>query len=258
MKKYTIIFFAAVVAISCKKDPIPILTMGNTSGLIVTEHNIKLETDTALGNYSNSVSLDLDQDDNSELGFKIYEDISSQYVGDNPNYIVEFYVYNDDEKTSELILPEIPTSTDWYVQTEKVYDMLGTYPIETLQETFTCDAVSGSTLRDNEQGAVQICAINADVFSLPETASENNSYSLWSEDYQYEYWEFNEANDSLIGYRKIKEAQCRGLAPFNQLFYIPFKLIYDDSNLVDRIGWIELRLTGNNTLEIFRSAISSN
>ena len=247
----------AIVVISCKKDPIPILTMGDSSGLIVTNHNIKLETDTTLDIFIQNASVDLDQDGNSDLNFTTRVDNSPSIVGDSPNYIVEFFVYNYEENR-KLILPEIATSADWYIKRESVYDYYGTYPRETVQETFSCGPVSGATLASNGAGAVEIYECNVDVFSLPETASENFSYSLWSDDFQYEYWEFNMANDSAIGYRKIKEAQCEGLAPFNKLFYIPFKLTYDDSNLVDRTGWIELRLTGDNTLEILRSAISSN
>lgn len=262
MKKNFIVILVAIAAISCKKDPTPILTMGDGSGLLITEHNIKLETDTSMDVFSKTATLDLDQDDNTELSFTIYESLSPYYVGDAPFYAVEFYASNSDDENRQLILPEIPTSADWYVKTETVYDAIGTYPRKTLQEVFTCEQVSGSTLGSPlgsyDPGAVEIYTAGEEIFSLPETASDNNSYSLWSMDFQYEYWEFNETADSLIGYRKIKPAQCDGLAPFNQLFYIPFKIVYDDSNLIDRTGWIEMRLSGNNTLEILRSAISSN
>lgn len=257
MKKKFIIILVAIATVSCKKDPIPILTMGHTTGLIVTNHNIKLETDTTISVFNNSALIDLDQDDQIDLQFEIHEYISPSYTVGNPLYAVEFHARNI-EVNRQIILPEIPNSADWYVHKEKIHDTFGTFPRETIQEVFTCEPTLGSTIGSHVPGAVEIYNADAEIFSLPGTANENFQYSLWSMDYQYEYWEFNATSDTLIGYRKIKEAQCEGLAPFNQLFYIPFKLIYDDSNLIDRIGWIELRLTGNNTLEILRSAISSN
>ncbi|WP_027418607.1 hypothetical protein [Crocinitomix catalasitica] len=261
MKKIILPIFIALTVIACKKDeistPTPILTAGNTTGLIVANHNIKLETDTANNIVTDSHSIDLDKDGNPEITFDIIESTSSYFIGERPYYNVGFTVANYYENR-KLILPEILNSADWYVKSEKIGGYYGSYYRVTYQEIFTCNPASGAILRDDEPGAVLLLEANTRVFSLPELPSENISYELYSEAFQYEYWNVDGTGDSLIGHRTIREAQCQGLAPFNELFYIPFKLIYTDSNLIDRIGWIELRLTGNNTLEILRSAISSN
>jgi hypothetical protein len=76
LKQFSIIIFVLVLAIlstSCKKDTIPILTMGDTSGLIVTNHNITFELDTNFYVSSYTSGVDLDQDGSNDLSFKMYE-----------------------------------------------------------------------------------------------------------------------------------------------------------------------------------------
>ncbi|WP_027418608.1 hypothetical protein [Crocinitomix catalasitica] len=242
---------------SCRKDnnEFAIDNVGDLNEYSVTTHDVTLDPDITAGTGMLKHSIDLDLDGIGDVEFTSLE-FNSGY---NTGRVIEvsFEVFNLESINRKISFYEHEKSGVQYEKYTHTYSVAdnGHTPIRTTVRKMTCDKIEGSRLNKNANGAVN-CVRKGGFVKEISLNKQRKKIDLIRNDLS---WKNGPSPipgepDSLITFILDSQGLCEGRAPYNQDFYLAF-MITNEVGLNPRYGWIQLYLTGQNTLTIVASGI---
>lgn len=255
--RYLALFIAVVTLIGCKKDDdIDHLEMivGDSVGMMTKQQDTIVQAPQIWNGQPVYpwvyCAIDVDQDGLNDIRFTSHTDTTWTLAGTQN---VTYYVSCNSLK-EQFQIAAIPYSGLQYLVESDSQDYYGTFPRTIYRKFWYCEEVAGSVVPPS----IPYYQNTALAFSEGDHIFEN---LFWFEHYSKElvlyrnahedmWCEFSGGGDSLICYDDIIPEQCRSI-PFDKSFYLVFK---KNTNPV-KYGWIEMKISDTNKLEIFRSGI---
>lgn len=255
----TIIVLVLVFSItSCKKENrgFAKVKAGEEKKYTLAMHDVILDPDYDAGTGLLKHSIDLDKDGINDVEFTSLEYESWYFTGKAIE--VSFEVNNADSLQRKISFYEPESSGVQYETVTEVHSFAdnGTTPIKTIIRKRTCEEREGAYFY-NSNGAVNCLEKGDKVKNIPFT-EQSKKFDLVRNDLTKTFDPVSPpGTDTLIGAITEIQGLCEGRAPYNQDFYLIF-MITEDIEEDPRYGWIQLYLTGQNTLTIVASGIKKN
>jgi hypothetical protein len=254
MKKFLIFTIIGLIGFSCKK-PLEEIEAGQSRKMFMQQHclNIYKEKDDIpdfsqleYSYHDTNVFIDIDLDGTNDIEFQ-----SSFEYKQDPKFTSasSIKIINTDYAISRDL-----NKTKYYIGEgcfyNVVYENYGAFVRATHQawdgckKEFPCNQVGENYFAPEIKYKSQQIQNNSDW---------NNSDSMLL----YVYYiheaqcEFNNSQDTLYCISKIRDNSCL-ISPINQEIYIPISKLVDNERY---LGWIKIRLSGENTIEILETAI---
>ncbi|MBK6952812.1 MAG: hypothetical protein IPH24_12385 [Crocinitomicaceae bacterium] len=246
-------FFSSILAgislvKACRKDDkshIKFLFGEETDEMILTIHDTLINATTVSGEWDQeSVGLDLDNNNQSDIWFFSFEDLIT-YPEENLWSYIRFNITND-----QFSVAAIKGSNVYYETGSTSFDYYGTFPRRTNNLIRSCEYSENAVVDSSYY-------FTAETF---EAGSKFTDEVLWNKNDMYlnisphhqAIYNYNMTGDSIIGEHYIHKGLCHS-APQNETIYLVFK---KELGLQTNYGWIELKISDENALYIGASAIT--
>jgi hypothetical protein len=248
MKYYYSILFLAVL-VSCKKTYSDIFLVGTTKQMVVTDHNITIQGVNEHGLKEVSANINLDGGALTELKFTSYRD----YL--NPSSVNEIFGVRLEVTHDDFQVFEVANSAARY-RGETAYSLDPSAITPTLRRTTTIGCAAQGRTRTSDGSPNVKSFFDGDKINLEDLNWNNQGIFpvelAWS-GYTNENCSFNDTDDTSFCSVYVNEPSCYAL-PSDVITYLLFRKRETKGY---SLGWVELRLTDNNKLEILRSALST-
>lgn len=248
MKYFYTIAFAALL-ISCKKSYSDNFTIGATKQMIVSDHNITIQAFNEPGLEKVSAYIKLDEGAISDLKFTSYR-YSEASTGFNEVWGVRLEVLQDDFQVLE-----VANSAARY-RGETAYSLDPSAMTPTFRRTTTIGCAAEGRTRTSDGSPNVESFFDGDRISLEDLNWNNQGIFpvelAWS-GYTNENCYFNDTEDTSFCSAYVNEPSCYAL-PSDVITYLLFRRRETKGY---SLGWVEVRLTEGNKLEILRSALST-
>lgn len=233
---------------ACRKDDqshIKFLIGEGTDEMTLTNHDTLINATTVSGEWNQeSVGLDLDNNNQTDIWFFSFEDLIT-YPEENLWSYVRFNITND-----QFSVAAIKGSNIYYETGSTSFDYYGTFPRRTNTLIRSCD-YSENAVVDSSYYYTAETFDAGEKFADVVLWNKNDMYLNISPHHEASY-NFNLTGDSLIGQHYIHKGLCNS-APQEKTMYLVFKKEFGNQT---NYGWIELKISDENTLYIGSSAIT--
>ena len=245
--KYLALLTLLSLFVSCKKEDTYKYQFGHFDNVEITVQNKTVKA--TYEDYSEEY-MGIDVDNDSTEDFRFYSEFDSiNYPYGNTFWETEIRILD-----STFSIYEIPESGAWYETLgPKVFDYYGTYPRQTRALTYGCSAMTGS-YKHNSANNPYFFSVNSPV--MFDTYSWGNYIpllTLSNSGYYSEQYDFNITGDSLLGVAITSEPSCYGV-PADEIIYLAYRKSVTDGYY---LGWIEMKITEDNRITVFRTAIGT-
>lgn len=248
MKYYYSILFLAVL-VSCKKTYSDNFLVGTTKQMVVTDHNITIQGVNEPGLKEVSANINLDGGALTELKFTSYGDNL------NPSSVNEIFGVRLEVTHDDFQVLEVANSAARY-RGETAYSLDPSAITPTLRRTTTIGCAAEGRTRTSDGSPNVKSFFDGDKINLEDLNWNNQGIFpvelAWS-GYTNENCSFNDTDDTSFCSVYVNEPSCYAL-PSDVITYLLFRKRETKGY---SLGWVELRLTDNNKLEILRSALST-
>ncbi len=247
MKYYYSILFLAVL-VSCKKTNSDNFLIGTTKQMVVTDHNITIQGVNEPGLKEVSAYINLDSGALTELKFTSYRDNL------NPSSVNEIFGVRLEVLQEDFQVLEVVNSAARYRgETAYSFDPFAVTPTYSRTSYIGCMAEGRNRTHDQSPNAQSF--IEGEKVSLENLYWNNQGiYPVelaWS-GYTNESCYSNDTEDTLYCSVYVNEPLCHAISS-DVITYLLFRKRETKGY---SLGWVELRLTDDNKLEILRSAMS--
>lgn len=240
------------ILIGCNKEETPenvIFKFGDEEGAVINHIDIFLQAPKTGGYNQHQYNLDVDQDGTYDFHFYSVSDTI-----DFPFCQVVNSVYGSCYDSGFEIV-EVQNSGAIYETITETDDYYGTYPRKTFKHEFSCTNTSGSVINQNNYASYNVpVAFKSGDYLTDEGIlyfTDDPYFRLTYNPIEEASFDFTIGGDSIVWHHYIYPEMCRSIN-HNEIFYLGFKKSH--GTLVN-YGWIEMKLSDGNRLDIYRTAI---
>lgn len=235
----------SLLFLGCRKDPNENqLLKINDDDLLITEVNESIHGIDSIA----SIYLDLDGDTQYDISFNSIASPADSMS--TAHYKINGYIHNN-----HFSLAKIPDTHLAYRKTNIEYDHNGTLPVKRTINSYFCDSISGA---EPISYGFPVDYVPA-VFRKGQVVSDNLDWSvpysffyLKRTAFESEFYNYFLNPDTVLYTKSIFPDNCFQIVE-DEKFYIVLEK--KDGSILDYC-WIELKISENNKLNIYRHAIT--